>query len=478
VYAPDGPASNSYSPTDASMEDALNTAINLPTVKAVSMSFGTPDGSDPSFQAAYATSFLDAERLGITVLAASGDNGGTAKGHCSGGTSPQFPAASPNVVAVGGTAPVLALDAVGQVTGIDSEPAWNLSGGGFSTTYPAPSWQEKGSASAPIRANGHRGIPDVAGPSAYNFFYFNGQPAAGKGTSFATPMWAGLVAEMDALRSQSFGLVTPHLYTVAAAAEGGAAAKGFTDVTDGSNCLGPAQVGWDTATGWGSPNALLLFQDLSFSFVELHLVTSTNTVVPGGTVDATVRVLNSTSHGPINGLPVDFTLDSIGRVGLCSGTLSAGNFSTDATGNATVTLTVPGCFFGSKVTVTASVSSSGYFGSSSTTLTVNLLGLAGFLAVVQSYPYNLIAFVLIMTVATLLGLQIGSWRHRRALRRPTPPPPTPPSSVTQPPTTVPEAAPSAPSVGGAAPPPQPETPSPSETPAGDVPAHVMQPPER
>ncbi|MCI4322192.1 MAG: S53 family peptidase, partial [Thermoplasmata archaeon] len=240
VYAPDGPQSNGYSPTDPSMVDALNEAVNsVSGVQVLSMSFGTNDGQDTSFQAAFTTAFHQASLEGITVLAASGDNGGVSGKSCQGNVAPQFPATSPLVLAVGGTAPVLAENGLGAITGLDSEPAWQGSGGGFSASYAAPSWQLVGSAAAPIRAIGMRGVPDISGPAAQNAFYFAGTDSVGEGTSFATPIWSGMIAEMDAVRGHPLGLVTPRLYAVGAL-EGASSSGGLDDITSGGNCLGPA----------------------------------------------------------------------------------------------------------------------------------------------------------------------------------------------------------------------------------------------
>jgi kumamolisin len=430
VYAPDGSAANGYSPSDPSMEDALNTAISIPGVHVVSMSFGTLDGSDAQFQAAYSIAFASAAARGITLLGASGDNGGTTRGGCAGAPAPQFPAASPDVIAVGGTAPVLSESAVGGITGLDSEPAWNASGGGFSTQYPAPSWQLVGSAKGPIASSGNRGIPDVAGPAYDDLFYFRGTAERGQGTSFATPLWAGIVAEMDALRNQSLGFVTPRLYAVGAAEESGFAAPGLVDVTSGANCLGPASRGWDTATGWGTPRGLLLYEDLVASFVDVGLTLRPASVAPGSSFEAVVQVTNASSHRPIADVPVNLSLQTpSGYVGPCGGSFGSAVGTTDGNGTATVTLQIPGCYLGSQASITASVLANGFFGSNSTTVGVNLLGWAGFLAVIQQFPYNVIAFGLIILVAIVVGVKVGDWRHRRELRRRPPPPAVPPPGV-------------------------------------------------
>jgi hypothetical protein len=419
VYAPDGPASNQYSPSDAALEGALATAIDEPTVDVVSMSFATADGADTSFQAAFSSSFATALAKGITLVAASGDNGGTnnPKGACTSVPQPEFPAASPDVVAVGGTAPVLSLALTGGVTGLESEPAWSGSGGGFAVDYPAPSWQLQGSAAAAIGPHGGRGIPDVSAPASFNFLYFNGQEGAGNGTSFGAPLWAGLITEMDALHGTPFGQIAPRLYAIGAAEPAGHVAQGLVDITSGGNCLGGAGPGWDTATGWGSPRAGALYADLSGSYVAVSLVPATTSAPPGGTLVAHVTVENATTHQPIAGLSVNLSLDASGYTGPCGGTLSTASGTTDANGSLNGTLSIPSCFFGTRAVLSASVLDRGLFGENATEISVNLLGFGGVLALFSTFPYNLIAFALIMVAATVIGWSIGSYRRRRRIAR-------------------------------------------------------------
>jgi kumamolisin len=424
VYAPDGPSSNGYSPTDQSMEDALAEAVTtVAGVKVLSMSFGTLDGADAAFQTAFSNSFHEATLKGITILAASGDTGGTSAKSCGGDVAPQFPASSPQVVAVGGTAPVLQENAFGVVTGLDAEPAWNLSGGGFSNTYPAASWQLVGSAAAPMRASGMRGGPDVAGPAADNVFYYNGRTAFGEGTSFATPMWAGLIAEMDAVRGNALGFVTPHLYAVGAG-QGSAGSAGLVDITQGGNCLGPAGVGWDSSTGWGSPRALPLFEEIAGTYVLVNLGASPRPVAPGGVLTAMVRATNTTSGRGLPGLTVYVELDSQSYNGPCGGVLATAAGPTDANGSFSVGVPVPGCYFGTQVSLSVTVSSNGFYGSNQTSVAVNLDGISGVLAALQQYPYNVIGFVLIMVAATAVGLLVSA-RHKRRIRARRRPPTAP-----------------------------------------------------
>jgi kumamolisin len=421
VYAPDGPASRNYSPSDVHMEDALTTAVQLAHVRAISMSFGTPDRSDPSFQVAFETGFASATARGITLLAASGDNGGAQSGGgCAvGGPAPQYPAASPQVLAVGGTASVLNQTLFGVVSGLASETAWNGSGGGFSPTYADPPWQSVGSAKGVVAPTGHRGIPDVAGPAAFNRFYYAGQAMAGNGTSFATPFWAGLVTEMDTLLPQPLGFVNPRIYQLGAAEENGTKARGLVDVTgeSGGACL-PASTGWDSTTGWGTPRAGLLFEDLVGTFVDVRLSATPSEVAPGGTVEVDVHVLNSSSRRPIDALPVEITLlAGGGYLGPCGGTMAAITVTTNAKGNGSGGVTVPACYFGNAAKVVVVINALGYFGGNSTTLSIDLLGLAGFLAIAHVYPYNVLIFAAIMGAALTIGLLLGR-RRRRAKARP------------------------------------------------------------
>jgi kumamolisin len=437
VYAPDGPASGGYSPSDTDMENAINEAItSIPGVTVVTMSFASSDGGDPPFEATLEQLFAEAGQHGITVIAASGDDGGTAHGQnggCGGGRDPQYPAASPYVLAVGGTAPELSTNALGGVTGLSSEPAWDGSGGGYASDFAAPSWQTVGSAAGPISANGsHRGIPDVAGPAAQNMFYFDGATAYGSGTSFAAPMWAGLVAEMDAVRGRPLGFIDNRIYALEAASAG-TSTVGLVDITDGANCVTPATVGWDAATGWGTPRADALFEHLAGTFADVALTTSTGSVPPGGSVTLTFQVTNASSHQAIPNVPVAVSVSGT-FPGPCTGSLTSANTTTNASGGGSSTITVPSCYLGSSVSISATVDARGFIGENSTDVSVNLLGLAGLVAISETFPYNVIFFALIIGTATVLGLWLGGRRTRRRSARPAPPvataaagPPRPPA---------------------------------------------------
>ncbi|EQD35270.1 serine protease, kumamolysin [mine drainage metagenome] len=64
------------------------------------------------------------------------------------------------------------------------------------------------------------------------------------GTSAVAPLWAGLIARINALTGRRAGLVQPALY---------ARESAFRDITRGNNGAYKASAGWDACTGLGSP---------------------------------------------------------------------------------------------------------------------------------------------------------------------------------------------------------------------------------
>jgi kumamolisin len=418
VYAPDGPAPT-YSPNDTPMEDALHYAVeSIPGVSVISMSFGLPETEDPAFQAAYTTLFAEAESRGITLLSASGDDGGSQLSHGSCTPTPEveFPASSPDVIGVGGTEPTLNVSLSDQITGIATQPAWNRSGGGLSQEYSAPSWQLVGSAANVIKTGG-RGVPDVAGPAADNMLYYNGQVEQLGGTSFATPFWGGLIAEYDALRGTSFGFVTPRLYALAAEEEAAGGIRAFSDITAGANCLNSAATGWDLVTGWGAPQPLVLYAALTSTFVSLGLNPSPGTVFPGGSTQVTVSVKNATTGNPISGVSVSLIFEaSPGYTGPCGGVFGNKTAVTNSNGTAVSEFTVPYCYFGGQAQLSATLLSGGLFGEASANVAVSLLSGSGFIELLGTFPYNVLFFTLIILIALLIGLVLSRRGKRRRMR--------------------------------------------------------------
>lgn len=206
---------------------------------------------------------------GITLLGSSGDNGATDYVDLQGTKlSPtpttSFPADDPWVTSVGGTSL--------HRNGVNfSESAWNQSGGGFSSFFSEPSYQQTLPASVQSLMQHRRGVPDIAGnadPSTGLAIYDKGHWNTAGGTSASAPMWAALIAIADQMAGHPLGFINPALYKLAGTAR---YQQDFHDITIGNNSTntGTAQVegynavpGWDAITGLGSPNTANLLSDL------------------------------------------------------------------------------------------------------------------------------------------------------------------------------------------------------------------------
>ena len=245
--------------TDAGFLDAITTAIHDTAHKpsVISISWGSAESAwTKQAMTAFDNAFQAAAALGITVCAAAGDNG-SSDGVNDGGDHVDFPASSPFVLACGGTK----LQAAGNTIG--GETVWNeganggATGGGVSTFFARPLWQEglqvtkaKGVASNLAM----RGVPDVSGDADPYSGYdvrVDGQNTVIGGTSAVAPLWAGLIARINAAKGSPVGYLNPVLYKNAKT--DGA----FRDVTNGDNGDFAASVGWDACTGLGSPGPKL-----------------------------------------------------------------------------------------------------------------------------------------------------------------------------------------------------------------------------
>lgn len=238
--------------TDRGFLDALSEAVHAdPTPAAVSISWGGPEDTwTEQARTAFDDALADAAALGVTVTVAAGDNG-SGDGVQDGAAHADFPAASPHALACGGTS----LHARPDGT-VDSEVVWNgrgATGGGVSSAFPTPSWQE--GVGVPDRPGGGsgRGVPDVAAvadPATGYRVRVDGADQVIGGTSAVAPLWAALVARLVAARGSGLGLLQPRLYAGAAA---GTSPQGFRDITEGDNGDYAAGPGWDACTGLGVP---------------------------------------------------------------------------------------------------------------------------------------------------------------------------------------------------------------------------------
>jgi len=238
--------------TDAGFLAAITTAAHDTTNKpsVISISWGGPESSwTTQAMTSFDNAFQSAAAMGITVCIASGDNG-SSDGATDGQDHVDFPASSPHVLGCGGTS----LHAANGT--IASEVVWNdgakggAGGGGVSGFFALPAWQ----AGRNVVKDGQtskltmRGVPDVSGDADPDTGYdvrIDGTNTVIGGTSAVAPLWAGLIARINAAKGSPVGLVNPLLY---------AAPKAMHDITQGNNGDFDAAVGWDACTGLGSPN--------------------------------------------------------------------------------------------------------------------------------------------------------------------------------------------------------------------------------
>lgn len=219
--------------------------------------------------------------IGITVCLASGDDGSSdAYQPVDGLAHVDFPASSPYVLSVGGTA-------IATKGGTEPDIAWKegdglrppagtggSTGGGVSVNWLkrdlAP-WQKN----IPIKSINPgnfdgRVIPDLAANADPNVSPYlvvvDGQVQASGGTSASSPLVAGLLTLINAKRpaGKRVGFLTPVLYQ----GNPTVGAIGCTDVVSGDNdsatvggySAGP---GYDAVSGWGTPNGEKLSEALA-----------------------------------------------------------------------------------------------------------------------------------------------------------------------------------------------------------------------
>jgi len=210
-------------------------------------------------------SLLAAAQLGLTVCVSTGDDGSEAQIK-DGRAHVNFPAASPFVLAVGGTS--LHRKKTSKGAAVIHETVWNDgpgsgTGGGVSDYTPVPAWQV-GIVPASINpgAFAGRALPDVAAnadPASGYLTMSGGKFGVVGGTSAAAPLWAALIARFNAALGARTGNFNALLY-----AKYGPAGV-LRDITLGNNdtdgllngqfAAGP---GWDACTGWGVPDGVKL----------------------------------------------------------------------------------------------------------------------------------------------------------------------------------------------------------------------------
>ncbi len=223
-------------------EDILNRMATDNSSKVLSSSWGWAEN--------FATDdaiFKEFEVQGQTNLTASGD-------YSSLQASGPWPEEDANIIAVGGT-DVSTIAPGGAWSG---ETGWSGSAGGPSLdkTIAIEPYQAAVSKTNPAASTTLRNVPDIALNANTDMEICSGGTCTGGngGTSFASPMWAGIVAmanqQAAAAGKPPVGFINPAVYALAA---GTGYHHVFHDVVHGRSGKFASVRGYDLVTGLGTP---------------------------------------------------------------------------------------------------------------------------------------------------------------------------------------------------------------------------------
>jgi subtilase family serine protease len=287
-------APNNYQDLDA----AMNHVVDERLAQIVTNSYGfTTELLHPGFVKPFEDTLIQAAIEGIGVYFSSGDSGdGTS---VNGFATPQWPASSPWVTAVGGTS--LGIDSANtaantrvietgwgtstynsdRTTLVSTRTGWLYgAGGGVSKIFAEPFYQT----SAGLKFSG-RGVPDVAALADPQTGLLIGQTQTFPngsyydeyrigGTSLACPIFAGLMALADQAAGHAHGFANPLFYANPSAfydvvsVKTAVARRNYVNGVDATNGTvdrlrtfddysgSPTQQtnpGWDNVTGLGTP---------------------------------------------------------------------------------------------------------------------------------------------------------------------------------------------------------------------------------
>jgi Putative Ig domain len=319
------------SDTDANLGTAMNEAVTL-GAKFVSNSYGGPEASgDTSEDSEYYN------HPGVAVTVSSGDEG----------YETEYPAASPDVVAVGGTSLSTSTNSRGWTESVWSTSSSEGAGSGCSAYEPKPSWQTDTGCSKRTVADVSAVADPNTGVAVYDTANSNGGWNVYGGTSVASPLIASVFALAGNPAAGSYPAQGLYSHTA-----------NLYDVTTGKTAtcsptyLCEAGTGYDGPTGLGTPNGTTAFGGSGST--GGNTVTVTNPGSQTGTVGTAVskqitatdsasgQTLTYSASGLPNGL-------SISSTGLITGTpTTAGTFTptvtatdtTGASGSASFTWTI------------------------------------------------------------------------------------------------------------------------------------------
>jgi hypothetical protein len=272
------------------IQTSILPSVGDPAPSVITISYGIDEAFWSAGQLQTLSSYFQhAAAMGVTVFTASGDDGSM-------GNAPEpdgrahvcYPAVDPWITTVGGTTiGNVSGSAFDEVTWVNPHGVRGTTGGGVSTmtdssgnlVFPLPSWQT-GAGVPPSINDGKtrgRGLPDIAGYSNGYGVVLYGSNAGFGGTSEASPLYAGLVAILNAKLGFKLGWLNPTIYQLAETI----GFDIFRDIDDdASNSVSyklpppnPPTIitspgynaikGWDACTGWGSLKAKRFFAALA-----------------------------------------------------------------------------------------------------------------------------------------------------------------------------------------------------------------------
>lgn len=322
----------------ADLYASVVTAAAYPGVSVVSMSWGFDElDTDAALDSNFVT---PTGHIGVTFVASSGDTGSYSS--TTGLDTVEYPAASPNVLGVGGT--TLTTGAMGAYV---SEIGWGSgaaselnggSGGGISQFASQPAYQN----GIVTQSTTQRCVPDVSmdadpntGVPVYDV-YDNGVATPWQqvgGTSLAAPMWAGLMAianqgltlqGLPTLNSNAGDATLPAIYALPS--------SDFHDITVGDNGDYSCAPGYDCVTGRGTPVANKLIHDLCYNSGSISgtvyedINGSGNATADTGLPGVTVYI-DANNNGKLDGSEISAITDANGNftfTGLAAGTYQIG----------------------------------------------------------------------------------------------------------------------------------------------------------
>jgi kumamolisin len=344
--------------TDAAIFNAMATASPLNAQLSCSWEWlpADPSTDDPYFE--------EFAAQGQNLFQAAGDGGRWTS------SNEFFPMDDVYLTSVGGTD----LETSGPAGPWTSETAWVDGGGGISPEkFAIPFWQTTTASSYCSEcSNNYRNGPDVSANSNFTFYVCADQTTCTSnlygGTSFAVPMWAGylaLVNEQAVTNGMpTLGFINPAIYDIGLSSNYD---TDFHDITSGSNGYS-ATIGYDLATGWGSPNGAALIGALagtssapnfaiSASPASLSVLQGNNgtssisTTISGGFNSA----ISLSASGQPSGVTVSFSPASIAAPGSGSSTMTMAVGSSTAAGTYPITVTGTGDNITRTATVTLTV---------------------------------------------------------------------------------------------------------------------------